>query len=419
MKLTVYPSILTGETALPSSKSVAHRALIAAACSNTPCLIKGTFVGDDVFATVSCLEKLGAKIDKTDKGLFVVPMTRPARRAELNVGASGSTLRFMLPLCAAAGTETTFSGTERLSDRPIDGLLSEMKKHGIKTDADKLPLTISGNMSGGIFTIDASVSSQFISGLLLSLPLTGGGTVIPEGKTVSKSYVDITVSVMRSFGVDVTEDEGKYTVYGKYISPTKYEAESDWSSAAFFALGGATGEGVTLAGLNPNSPQGDKTVLDCFILGGASVQRTDKGITVRKGNPRPFSFNVENCPDAAPTLAVLAALRKGKSVLSGTSRLKIKESDRAEEIIKLLNAFGVEASNSGSEITVYGTGRLQGGGEIELPDDHRIAMVAAIAASAADRPTVLSGVQCVSKSYPTFFNDFNKLGGKTDVLPVF
>lgn len=416
MNVVITPSLPTGEIELPASKSVAHRALIAAAFADKPCLLKGRFVGDDVSATCECLRRLGKSVMKTDEGILVSPASFLPLSAELYVGASGSTLRFMLPVVAALGVETLFSGTERLAFRPIGDLVSELTRHGAKFSSSRLPLSLGGKISGGEYRINASVSSQFITGLMLALPLVGGGKIIPEGNIVSKNYLDITASVMRSFGIDVKLGENEITVCGEYRSPEKFSVESDWSSAAFFAVCGAMGK-FTLKGLNLNSTQGDKAILDCLKKAGANVIENENAVTVEKGTPKPFTFDVQNCPDAAPALGVLAACIDGKSVLTGTERLKIKESDRAKEIVKMLSAFGINATDSGDRITVVGTGKLSGG-TLVLPDDHRIAMAAAVAASVAEGNTTLIGAECVSKSYPTFFDDFVKAGGIVDVQSV-
>lgn len=417
MNVAVSPSVPTGEIALPASKSVAHRALIAAACSDKPCLLSGRFVGDDVSATAECLRRLGATVETVPDGLLVSPIASLPAKAELYVGASGSTLRFMLPVAVALGVETSFSGTERLAARPIGDLIEELVRHGATASSLTLPLTLGGKINEGVYRVNAGISSQFITGLMLALPIVGGGKIVTEGKIVSKNYLDVTASVMRSFGVRVEEENGVFTVCGKYRSPSEFSVESDWSSAAFFAVCGVLGKGVTLTGLNLRSTQGDKAILDCLKNSGAEVVTTEKTVLIKRGNPKPFVFDVQNCPDAAPALGVLAATASGKSVLTGTERLKIKESDRSAEIVSMLRAFGAEATDYGDRIEIIGTGRLRGC-KIDLPDDHRMAMSAAVAASVAEGDSLLVNAECVSKSYPIFFDDFVKLGGKADVQSV-
>jgi len=411
----ISPSYLKGRVYPPASKSVAHRALIAAACADYPTLIKGNLLGDDVNATLNALIALGAKTVKTEHGILIIPIgANRQNNVNINVCASGSTLRFLLPLAASIGTTATFDGTKRLAERPIGELISELKNHGISTDGERLPLTVSGNFSDNNFTIDASVSSQYVSGLLMALPNVGGGTVKTVGEIVSRDYLNITMAVMRAFGINVELNGDTFTVSGKYKTMGTYNVESDWSSAGFFAIAGAKGN-ITLDGLNLSSTQGDKAVLDALKLAGANV---DGGIEtkVSEGCLNAFTFDVNNCPDAAPILAVLAAMSKGKSKLLNTARLKIKESDRAQEIVKMLNAFKIDAHDNGNSIEIIG-GDIKGC-EIDLPDDHRIAMSAAILAVNATGKTVLKGAECVNKSYPTFFEDLTKVGGKVNVLTV-
>lgn len=415
MIVEITPSLLSGAVTPPASKSVAHRAFIAAACSSAPCLIRGNLQGDDVNATLRCLTALGATCRHVAGGVFLSPIgENRAEKTVLDVGASGSTFRFMLPLCTCLGTETSFVGSERLSKRPIGSLLNELKKHGLETTGDVLPFGIKGKVTGNEFTIDASVSSQYVTGLLLALPLLGGGTVRTVGEVVSSDYLKITLEVMHSFGVSVTRENDLFRVEGKYRAPEEYDVESDWSSAGFFAVAGAKGD-VTLRGLKQDSTQGDKAVLSALSQAGAIVE-TSESVRVRANDLRGFVFDVENCPDAAPVLSVLAAMSKGKSVLTGTSRLRLKESDRAKEIVRMLTAFGIECKEYENRLEIVG-GKLVGC-NLTLPDDHRIAMSAAIAAANAEGKTVLHGAECVAKSYETFFDDFRKVGGKSNVLTV-
>ena len=412
MIVEITPSPLRGSVSCPSSKSVVHRALIAAALSSSPTLLVGKLQGDDVSYTSSCLVSLGAKIEKTDFGAIVTPIRSPKEKATLYVGASGSTLRFLLSVSAALGTETTFSGTERLSARPIGELVETLQTSGVKFSSSTLPLTISGKLTEKNFVIDGSVSSQYVTGLLLALPSLGGGSVTVKNGMVSKNYLDITLSVMRSFGVKVEERGDVFTVQGKYRSPEKFVCESDWSSAGFFAVAGALGD-VTITNLSRSSAQGDKAVLDALALFGAKITTEETAVRVEKNEKNPFVFDVQNCPDAAPILAVLAACADGKSTLKGTNRLKLKESDRSKEIVRMLAAFGIKATDNGDSIDVFG-GKLRGG-ELVLPDDHRIAMASCVAATVAEGKTVLINAECVNKSYPDFYKDLALLGGKANV----
>ena len=412
MNVTITPSSLSGEITCPASKSVAHRALIAAACSSSPCEILGRLQGDDVIATSSCLSALGADIKIASDSISVSPIQTPSRSANLYVGASGSTFRFLLPLVCALGVETSFSGTERLGKRPVGALLNELEKHGASFSASALPFTATGRLSGNDFMIDGSVSSQYVTGLLLALPLLGGGTVTVQNGAVSKNYLDITLSVLHAFGVLAGENKDVFSVRGEYASPGTFVCESDWSSAGFFAVAGANGN-VLLRGLSPDSTQGDKAILDALTLCGAIVTVTPDGIAVQKNKKHGFVFDVEHCPDAAPILSVLGAMSEGKTTLLNTARLKLKESDRSAEIVRMLSAFGITVVDFGNRLEITG-GELCGC-ELALPDDHRIAMAASIAASAAEGETTLLHAECISKSYPDFFADFSKLGGKANV----
>ncbi len=417
MSIKIYPSPLIGEITVPSSKSVAHRALICAALGDDKCVLLGKFVGDDIAATIDCLSSLGAKIDVAPDSMTVYPIKTAPRKARIDARASGSTLRFMVSLCACFDTETTIVGSNRLAERPIKKLLDCLSEGGATFSSERLPITVKGILKSGTYYSDGSESSQFVSGLMLALPKIGGGKIVVTGKKVSVDYLKITASVMRAFGIAVTETDDGFSISGSYRSPKKYVVESDWSSAAFFAVAGAIGGLVTLKGLNPLSIQGDKKIINALLSAGAKIAVFGDNYRIEKGALEPFVFNVEDCPDCAPSLAVLAAFCNGKSVLTGTSRLKIKESDRGEETARFLSSFGVNAVNLADELVIYGTGKLSGA-ELALPDDHRIAMAAAIAASGSVGNSVLRGEHAVNKSYPSFFDDFILLGGKLDVLTV-
>lgn len=398
MKAIIRPSPLCGEVAAPASKSMAHRALICAALSDKPTEIECSTTSVDIEATAECLRQLGSKIEKTDTGFFVEPITDSTENAVLNCCESGSTLRFMLPVAASLGKVVSLDGTGRLPQRPIGELCNALSTHGCTTSSESLPLTVSGKLSAGDYVIDGSVSSQFISGLLLALPQTHAeSTVTISGDIQSRPYIEMTLDALSDFGIKTEFKENQIKIFENngYISPQKYTVEGDWSNGAFFICANAIdGNNVKCLNLTPSSRQGDKAVAEIAEKYGTDL-RIDAG----------------NIPDLVPILAVTACFFKAETVFFNAARLKIKESDRLLSTAKLINDLGGCAVATDDTLTVHGTGSLRGG-TVDSFNDHRIVMAAAIAASQCENETVINGCEAVNKSFPTFFDEYRKLGGK-------
>ena len=402
MKAIIQPSPLCGEVNAPASKSVAHRALICAALSDKPTEVICSTTSADIEATADCLRQLGAKITKTDTGFFVEPITDSTENAVLNCGESGSTLRFMLPVAASLGKVVSLYGSGRLPERPIGELCEALRSHGCSTSGDTIPLTVSGKLQSGDYVIDGSVSSQFISGLLLSLPQTHAeSTVTVIGEIQSKPYIDMTLSVLSDFGIKTEFVGNKIKIFENngFISPEKYTVESDWSNGAFFICANEIdGNNVKCYNLTDESIQGDKAVAEIVRKYGSDIR-----------------IDIGNIPDLVPVLAVTACFFKATTVFYNAARLKIKESDRLLSTKEMINNLGGRAETTDDTLTVYGTGELNGG-TVESFNDHRIVMAAAIAASRCKSETTINGCEAVNKSYPTFFEEFQALGGKVNLV---
>ena len=287
MNVKIYPCTLNGDVKAPSSKSAAHRAFIAAALGDRKCSVLLSSSSKDIETTVSCLNALGAKIEKQGGVYEVTPVTAP-QNAVFDCGESGSTLRFMLPVAAALGAGGTFVGGGRLPERPMKELTDVLA--GCAVSSDKLPISLSGRLKGGVFRLRGDISSQFVSGLLFALPLVGGEIALTT-PLESASYVELTARVLRDFGVEVLKTENGYKTRGEYRSPTSCEVEGDWSNAAFFIAASAIGNFVRVTGLSPDSAQGDaavKKLLLSFRSGGTDI-------------------NAADVPDLVPVLSVAAA----------------------------------------------------------------------------------------------------------------
>ncbi len=399
--ITITPSYLSGKIAIPSSKSISHRALICAALAKGKSEIKNLLDCADTRATIDILKAFGAKIYARDDITLVEGIEIPSETAVADCRESGSTLRFLLPVAAALGCETEFHGKGKLPERPITPYFTELTKNGIIFETRSMPYRISGRLSSGDYALAGDISSQFISGLMYALPiLQGDSRIILTSPLQSKPYVDLTIAELEKFGVNVTEIPQGYFIKGvqEYV-PQKTEIEADMSQAAFFAVANSLGSHIEIEGLNPDSLQGDKAILDI----------------VKRADGKAFDVNASQIPDLVPILAVLASLSKGVSHITGCERLRIKECDRLSAIAEELNKLGASVTENKDSLTVEGVDSLKGG-ICDSHNDHRIAMSLAIAAVRSKAKVTIIGAECIAKSYPRFFEDFKSLGGITDVI---
>ena len=407
MIVRIDPFNAAGEITAPPSKSYAHRYIIAAFLAGKPCVIKNAGDSDDVRVTVSAVKSLGAVVEKRD-GDVIFRGRKKVARATVDCGESGSTLRFLTPVCAALGTDAEFICKGRLAERPMGSIANALEGHG----ATVAGLKVSGKLDCGRYFLDASVSSQFVSGLLFALSaLDGESEIVLTGKRVSSGYIDITLDVLRCFGVSVHDVESGFKIKGGYDPPETVSVEGDWSGAAFpLAIGALTGS-VTVNNLTYPSLQADSVFLGILKKFGAEVRVGGGKITVSRAYLRSAGeIDCENSPDIAQAVAAVAAFAEGKTRLTGVSRLKLKESDRIGAIINTLFTCGVRAEFDGEGIIVYGgkpKGCVFSGGK-----DHRTVMSAAIIAAAADGCSEITDTEYTAKSYPAFFEDIKLLGGK-------
>ena len=417
MNIVIEPSPLKGEiTAIPS-KSVAHRMLICAALADGPTTLRIPKTSDDIDATADCLRALGAAITVNNEDYIVEPIAQIENIPLLDCGESGSTLRFLLPVAAAAADRCRFDGHGRLPERPLSDLTDAMKEHGVSFDGEKLPFTIGGRLRGGIFRLPGNVSSQYITGLLLALPLCEEDSVIELTTALeSASYIDITLSVLKTFGITVHCERNRYIIPGKQVfrSPGTLPVEGDWSNAAFFLTAAALNNDITMTGLNPNSAQGDRKIIALLEQLGAVTQKDNGRLTLRSDELKGCTIDIQDTPDLLPVLSVAAAFAQGKTTFINAARLRLKESDRLASSAAMIENLGGRAEVGEDELTVYGTGLI--GGTVESCNDHRIAMSAAVAATRCSKPVTILNAEAVKKSYPGFYNDYNKTGGKAHVL---
>ena len=363
---------------------------------------------------------MGASFTHAEGVLTVTPIAKTAKAPLLDANESGSTLRFLLPVAAALGIDAHVTGRGRLPERPIAPLLSELCSHGVTFDSGRLPLSMRGRLTGGDFTLPGDLSSQFISGLLFALPLTGDACRITvTGRLESEKYVEMTRALLHRYGVHWEKRENTYLLAAgaAYRSPLSYSVEGDYSGAAFYLVAGALGGDTEISILGKDSLQADRAVLDALVLAGAEVTENEGRIRVHAQKLRPFTFDVSACPDIFPILAILAAAAEGESHLVGAARLRIKESDRIAATASLLRSLGGSVTEHPASLSIFGNGRLSGG-RVDGANDHRIVMSAAVAAILADAPVVITDAEAVNKSYPAFFADYQLLGGKVDGIEL-
>lgn len=423
MDLILKQADLTGTVRIPASKSVAHRAYICAALAAAPTDIICNSDSIDIQATRNCLTSLSTALSGKD----ISELT-------LDCKESGSTLRFLLPLACVLTSRLKqpilFTGADYLSKRPLSPLLEELCAHGADiTFSGSFPLIVSGELTPGRYTLPGNISSQYISGLLMALPLLSGDSEIHiTGTRESVSYIGLTLAMQRTFGIRITETDYGYFVPGNqcYTAPGTLTIEADWSSAAFWLAAGAIGTTApVLTGLSLNSAQGDRAVLQILENFGAKILQTDIGITIQKPTALHGTVvDASDVPDLIPILAVVAAHAEGKTQFIHAGRLRIKESDRIVSTEELLQRLGVRTESTQDTLTVYGTCQTTSSISDTLPvtvrsfNDHRIAMSAAVAATVSARPLLLSQAEAVSKSYPTFYEHYKSLGGQAEALPA-
>ena len=407
---------VSGNVQVPPSKSVAHRMLICAALSDAPCTIVCQSVNLDMEATVNCLNAFGANITYADGKFNVQPIAQVNKSAVLDCGESGSTLRFLLPVAAALGADATFTGQGRLPERPLSPLYEEMTAHGVKMSPNgNMPLKCEGSLPAGLYTIDGGVSSQFISGLLMALPLTGiQSKIVVTGKQESASYIGLTLNALKQFGIEIQTVTDGYVIPGgqEFTAPASQVAvEGDWSAAAFWITAGVAGsKPVTCTGLDyEHSAQGDRRIVDVLRKMGADITTTGNTVTARPSNLTAAQIDCADIPDLVPILAVAASRAQGTTIFGNIRRLRIKESDRVQSILQLFGMAGIYAFASDNTLTV--TGGPARNCAYNPSGDHRMAMAAAILASAQNVKITISDAHCTAKSYPAFFDDFNAMGG--------
>ncbi len=404
-EIKIVPKKLKGEVKIPPSKSMAHRAIICAALSKGVSKVTNIDYSDDIIATIKAMESLGTVFNKSDDALLVDGTnTFTLKDSFIDCNESGSTLRFLVPISIVKENNVHIVGKGNLGKRPITTFYEIFDRQNIEYSYKdgELDLRIKGSLKNDTFKVKGNISSQFISGLLFSLPLIDGDSVIEITTDLeSKSYIDLTLSCLKIFGIEIiNENYERFIIKGNQEYKAKdYEVEGDYSQGAFFYCANFLGNDIDIKGLDENSLQGDKQCVDII-----------KEFMV--SDNKDVIIDANNCPDIIPVVTVAAALRKGNTSIINAGRLRIKECDRLAAICTELNKLGAKVTEHTDSISVTGVESFSGG-NVCTYDDHRMAMALAIASTRATEELIIDNKKCVSKSYPSFWEDFKKLGGET------
>lgn len=411
---------LRGVVKVPPSKSMAHRAIICAALGRGISVVENIDYSDDINATIDGMISLGAIIEKdndklTIKGAFHNESNKDTVRV-IDCNESGSTLRFLVPIALLFSGMTKFIGRGNLGKRPLDTYYDIFKEQGIKySNLDgKLNLLVKGSLSSGDYTLPGNISSQFITGLLFTLPLLEGDSkIIITTELESKGYIDLTLSCMKDFGIVIeNKDYKEFIIKGNqnYIS-RNYRVEGDYSQGAFYLSANALGSEVEIVDLREDSLQGDKEAIDILERMGVRFNYGNKLSCEAPKELVSTLIDASQCPDIIPVISLVAALAKGRTEIINAGRLRIKECDRLKAVATELNKLGAKIEEKEEGLVIDGVNELEGGIEVWSWKDHRIAMTLAIAATRCKKPISIKDYDCVAKSYPKFFEDYKKLGG--------
>ena len=395
----------------PASKSFLQRALAISVLAQGTSVLQNVSWCNDSIAAKEIIEKLGAVVNENNSELSIKSDGLNLKTNEFSAGESGLSIRMFSPILALLESKITFTGRGSLNNRPMKIIADALMQLGAKVETNNglLPIKIKGSIKSGIIEIDGSISSQLLTGLLISLPLVEGNSVIKVQNLKSIPYIDMTLSIMKKFGVEVEHNDYKtFKIKGnqKYKA-TKYNIEGDWSAASFFLVAGAVKGNIKIENLNPNSLQADKEILTVLKKAGAEISINKNSITVNKNQLNAFNFDATNCPDLFPPIVCLASQCKGKSTIKGISRLIHKESNRAKVLKQEFAKIGINISLDGDFMYIYG-GEIVSG-IINSHNDHRIAMAGGIMNLFTDKNIRIENKEAVNKSYPGFFKDLEKL----------
>ena len=411
MKTTIHKGRIAGSITAPASKSYAQRAVAAALLAGGETTLTHLDLCNDTRAALDVARRLGASVSHEGTTYTIRGGLNPVS-TKLNIGESGLATRLFTPIASLCHMPITINGEGSILRRPIEMMEEPLQALGVEVISNwgYLPISVKGPMRGGEIHVDGSLSSQFITGLLMALPLSPNDTVLHVENLKSRPYVDMTIDLAARFGVAIEHNnyEQFYIAGGQHYTPCTYNIEGDWSGASCLLVAGATAGSITIRNLNHISLQADLAIIEALARAGAEIITTNSSVTVHGGPLHAFEFDATDCPDLFPALAALAASCEGTSVLTGTQRLTYKESNRAETIAEVFGRLGIGVDLS-EENTMRITGGTVSSAVVDSHNDHRIAMAAAVAALSSDDSVVIEGANAADKSYPNFWNDLDTL----------
>ena len=423
MDMTFFSAPLKGTVAAPASKSEAHRRMICAGLTKGTTTLGGFMDSDDMAATARCLKALGAHVEQKDDQLTITGLAKKITKLPvLDCGESGSTLRFFVPIALAITKGGVFRMHGRLGQRPMDVYRDLFVPRGVRwrmgVGCDgAAELTVRGELESGHYVLPGNVSSQFVSGLLFALPLLEeDSTLTVQPPVESAGYIRMTVEALLQSGVKLEEIAPfSWRIPGNQAYQAKDgHLSGDYSQAAVLLCAGALGHRVSVTHLVKQTTQGDRAVLEHLAALGAKVCEEESGVTVTPERLVGATLDMSGCPDIAPMLALVCQMAEGESRLTGCGRLRLKECDRLAATVETLNLLGGDAKAEGDTIVIQGVKALKGGVKLQNYNDHRMVMLGMIAASIAEEPVVVTGVEALNKSWPEFINVYQTLGGKAE-----
>ncbi|MDE7106493.1 MAG: 3-phosphoshikimate 1-carboxyvinyltransferase [Anaeroplasmataceae bacterium] len=416
MKVTIHPKKLKGTVAIPPSKSLSHRAIIAASLSEEESIISNVMLSKDILATIEGMKALGAKIKVEGTTLRIKGSNVKRNGNVVDANESGSTLRFLIPIALVNSEPIEFVGHNHLVNRPLDSYFEIFDKIGIKYSHPKdtyLPLKTSGGLISGVYEVKGNISSQFITGLLFALPLLEGDSIVKIiGPLESRGYIDLTLDILAKFGITIfhhnyesfeIKGNQKYRAYN-------YTVEGDYSQTAFFLIAGAMGADIQLSGMSIDSYQGDKKIVEDIQALGGKIDFKGDLLSCKPSQTKGATIDFSQSPDLGPALTVLASVSLGVSNFVHVSRLRIKECDRVTCMKEELEKLGAKIDEESDTMIIHGIDKLHGG-IVDSHNDHRVAMALAMASLKMKEDLTILNAECISKSYPNFWEVFEALGG--------
>ncbi len=417
MNVRIKPGLLKGDLVVPPSKSLSHRAIIAAGLAKGKSVISNILFSKDILATISAIEAIGARVERNGDTLIIEGRGYTERINDvIDSNESGSTVRFMIPIALTADKPITFVGKNNLVNRPLDAFLEIFDEQGIKYEKEDnkyLPLKVYNGLKPGVFKIKGDISSQFITGLLYALPmLKEDSKIIITTNLESKGYIDLTIDMLKLFGIEIINNNyEEFIIKGNQTyQPHDYQVEGDFSQSAFFLVADLLGSDINLLAMNPNSHQGDKKIIADIKDFGGRIEFKNGILKAYPTNTIGATIDFSQSPDLGPALAVLGAKSNGITEFVNAGRLRIKECDRITCVKVELEKLGVKIKENPEGMIIEGLTDIKGGC-LDSHNDHRLRMSFAVLATVANDDIVITNAECVSKSFPNFFEVFESLGG--------